>query len=94
MTGLSELSDSDLRTVADQAYLDTLQAATMAPQSEWHSECFCALHALCEAVSKETGHAVFQDSYGNGVALIDNASYDNWQQVAESIGKNCWDFRA
>jgi|DEB3_MinimDraft_2_1074329.scaffolds.fasta_scaffold62994_2 hypothetical protein len=47
MTGLSELSDSDLRTVADQAYLDTLQAATMAPQSEWHSECFCALHALC-----------------------------------------------
>lgn len=50
--------------------------------------------ALCEAVSKETGYAVFQDSYGNGVALIDNASYDNWQQVAESIGKNCWDFRA
>jgi len=50
--------------------------------------------ALCAAVSEATGHAVFQDSYGNGVALVDNCSYDNWQQLAETIGKNCWDFKA
>ncbi len=48
--------------------------------------------ALCAAVSKGTGHAVFQDSYGNGVALMDNNSFDNWQQLAEVIGKNCRDF--
>lgn len=48
--------------------------------------------ALCNAVSESTGFAVFQDSYGNGVAVVDNCSYDNWQQLAETIGKNCWDF--
>jgi len=50
--------------------------------------------ALCEAVTASTGFTVFQDSYGNGIALVDGDSYDNWQQLSESIGKNCWDFKA
>jgi hypothetical protein len=50
--------------------------------------------ALCHAVSEATGHLVFQDSYGNGVARVDDTSYGTWQELAESIGKNCWDFKA
>ena len=50
--------------------------------------------ALCAAVEKQTGHAVFQDSYGNGVALVNGISYENYQQLARAIGKNSWDFSA
>jgi hypothetical protein len=48
--------------------------------------------ALCAAVTDATGHLVFEDSYGDGVALVNNVSYATYQDLAESIGKNCWDF--
>ena len=50
--------------------------------------------ALCQAVEKETGHAVFQDAYGNGVALVNGTSYATHQELANSINKNVWDFSA
>lgn len=50
--------------------------------------------ALCQAVEKETGFAVFQDSYGSGVALVNGTSYATYQELAKSIEKNVWDFPA
>ena len=50
--------------------------------------------ALCQAVEKATGHAVFQDSYGGGVALVNNTSFPTYQALAESIGVDCCEFRA
>lgn len=50
--------------------------------------------ALTSAVEEATGHAVFQDSYGNGVALVNGVSYATHQELAQSIGKNAWDFKA
>lgn len=47
---------------------------------------------LCDAVSKETGFTVFQDSYGDGVALVNNISYATYQELAGLIGKNASDF--
>lgn len=50
--------------------------------------------ALVAAVGDATGHPVFQDSYGSGVALVNNVSYATYQDLAESIGRNAWDFKA
>jgi hypothetical protein len=50
--------------------------------------------ALCQAVERMTGRTVVQDSYGRGVALVNDVSYATHQELAQSIGKNCWDFRA
>lgn len=50
--------------------------------------------ALCESVTKKTGFPVFQDSYGNGVALVSGVSYATHQELAESIGKTYRDFAA
>lgn len=50
--------------------------------------------ALCQAVEKNTGFAVFQDAYGNGVALVNGVSYATYQDLAISIDKNALDFAA
>lgn len=50
--------------------------------------------ALVAAVEESTGFTVFQDSYGDGVALVNDVSYPTHQALAKSIGKNCWDFKA
>ena len=50
--------------------------------------------ALCLAVEKEFGHAVFQDSYGGGIALVDGVSFATYAELADSIGKTVADFRA
>lgn len=50
--------------------------------------------ALCTAAGNFFKSAVFQDSYGSGVALIDGMSFDNYTQLAEAIGKRVWDFKA
>lgn len=50
--------------------------------------------ALCAAVSKATGHTVFQDSYGNGVALVDGKSYATHKDLADSIGRDIAEFLA
>ena len=75
----------------DAGYKD--YADTVAQFGEGETAIEIDTDALCRAVTEATGHLVFQDSYGNGVALVDNDSWDNWQQLAESIGKNCWDFK-
>lgn len=48
--------------------------------------------ALCDAVTKATGHAVFQDSYGSGVALVGGKSYATHKDLAGSIGRDIADF--
>ena len=50
--------------------------------------------AICQAINDETGYLVFQDPYGNGIALVNNVSYGSWQELAQLVGKNCWDFKA
>ena len=52
------------------------------------------IEALCIAVSNDKNMIVFQDSYGSGIALVDGISYLTYQELAQSIGKNCWDFQA
>ena len=48
--------------------------------------------ALCAAVETATGHSVFQDSYGNGVALVDGKSYATHKDLAQSIGRDISEF--
>lgn len=50
--------------------------------------------ALCDAVTQATGYAVFQDSYGSGVALVDGKSYATHQDLAASIGRDIAEFIA
>lgn len=50
--------------------------------------------ALCDAVTQATGHDVFQDSYGNGVALVNGKSYATHQELAASIGRDIAEFFA
>ncbi|WP_316348493.1 DUF2525 domain-containing protein [Desulfuromonas acetoxidans] len=49
---------------------------------------------LASAVVEKSGHIVFEDSYGNGVALINNTSYATWHDVAEAFGLDITDFQA
>lgn len=48
--------------------------------------------ALCVSVAKVTGHLVYQDGYGGGVALIDGVSYPDYESVARLIGRDITDF--
>lgn len=50
--------------------------------------------ALCLAVEQKTGHAVFQDSYGSGIALVNGVSFPTYAELADSIGKTVADFAA
>ena len=50
--------------------------------------------ALTQAVSTVTGKAVFQDAYGNGVALIDGESIATYADLAAHAGRKVWEFRA
>lgn len=50
--------------------------------------------ALCDSVTQSTGHEVFQDSYGSGVALVDGKSYATYKDLADSIGRDISEFFA
>ena len=50
--------------------------------------------ALRNSVTQATGHNVFQDSYGNGVALVDGESYATHKDLADSIGRHIAEFFA
>lgn len=50
--------------------------------------------ALCAAAGKHFNAAVFQDSYGSGVALIDGTSFFSYTELANAIGRRVWDFKA
>lgn len=61
------------------------------------------INALKNAVKASTGYEVFEPNergladgigVGTGVCVYDSNVWDSWDQVAESIGKNCWDFKA
>jgi len=47
MKYIKGMTDKELLSSADQCYKDLIQAATLAPQSERHEECFSALFVLC-----------------------------------------------
>ena len=49
---------------------------------------------LCDAVADAAGQAVFQDSYGNGVALVAGQSYATHREMAEAFGLDLSDFYA
>ena len=50
--------------------------------------------ALRNSVTQATGHNVFQDGYGNGVALVDGESYATHKDLADSIGRHIAEFFA
>lgn len=52
------------------------------------------IQALCTAVGEKAGVPVFEDSYGNGVALVGDKSYSSYQELAAAHGLNCWDYKA
>lgn len=47
---------------------------------------------LIAAVEAAAGKAVFQDSYGDGVALVKNESYPTYRALAEAFGLDLADF--
>ena len=47
---------------------------------------------LCDAVSEAAGEAVFQDSYGNGIAVVAGQSYATHRELAEAFGLSLSDF--
>jgi hypothetical protein len=49
---------------------------------------------LIDAVTNVAGEAVFQDSYGDGVALVKNVSYATYRELADAFGLDIDDFRA
>jgi hypothetical protein len=49
--------------------------------------------SLYDAVSKATGHEVHPDQHGLGVATVNQVSYASFQELAQLIGKNVWDFK-
>lgn len=46
------------------------------------------------AICKAAPSVVFQDPYGDGIAVMGGKSYATWQELARSFGRNCWDFKA
>lgn len=48
--------------------------------------------ALIAAVEAVAGESVFQDSYGNGVALVKNVSYGSYRELAEAFDLDIDDF--
>lgn len=52
------------------------------------------IDALCAAVGDKAGAPVFEDSYGNGVALVGDKSYRSYQELADAHGLSCWNYKA
>jgi hypothetical protein len=48
--------------------------------------------ALVEAVDAKTKHAIFEDSYGDGIALVDGVSYKTYHDLAAAFGLDAADF--
>lgn len=56
--------------------------------------CEIDMDKLCDAVAHAAGQAVFQDSYGNGVALVAGQSYATHREMAEAFGLSLGDYYA
>lgn len=49
---------------------------------------------LVSAVESAAGESVFQDSYGEGIALVKGVSYKNHRDLADAFNLDIDDFRA
>lgn len=49
---------------------------------------------LVSAVESAAGESVFQDSYGSGVAMVKNVSYNNYHDLAEAFDLDIDNFHA
>lgn len=49
---------------------------------------------LVSAVESAAGEAVFQDSYGNGIALVKGESYTTYRELADAFGLDIDNFHA
>ena len=49
---------------------------------------------LVSAVEEAAGETVFQDSYGNGIALVKGESYATYRELAEAFGLDIDTFHA
>jgi len=51
------------------------------------------IEALVIAVDAKTKHCIFEDSYGNGVALVAGVSYQSYHDLADAFGLDALDFQ-
>ena len=56
--------------------------------------CLIRTEDLCAAVEKRSGRSVLEDSYGNGVAVVNDVSYDTYRMLTEAYGLDLADFYA
>ena len=83
---------AELLQARDAGYKDYADVvAQLGDDAEAHQ---IDVDALCDSVTQATGHDVFQDSYGNGVALVDGKSYATHKDLADSIGRHIAEFFA
>lgn len=52
------------------------------------------IESLIKAVDAKTSHCIFEDSYGDGVALIDGKSYRTYHELAAAFGLDASDFQS
>jgi hypothetical protein len=79
----------------DAGYSSYMQMTGKAPEVSDVDACIeLDTDALCSAVSDKAGVPVFADSYGSGVALVGDKSFQSYQDLAEAFDLRCWDFRA
>ncbi len=48
--------------------------------------------AIIDAIQTEDGPLVFNDNYGNGAVIINNASYEAWNDVFTAYDLDVTDF--
>jgi hypothetical protein len=51
------------------------------------------IEALVSAVDEKTERVVFEDSYGEGVALVGGVSYQSYHDLADAFGLDALDFQ-
>ena len=80
----------------DAGYEDFSDLLASVPGSSREELDVCEIETdkLCDAVSEAAGEAVFQDSYGNGVASVKGESYATHREMAEAFGLDLSDFFA
>ena len=51
------------------------------------------IESLVSAVDAKTEHVIFEDSYGDGVALVAGVSYQSYHSLADAFGLDALDFQ-
>lgn len=83
--------DSYARDSGYENFADLLESVPGSTREEL-DVCEIDMDKLCDAVAEAAGEAVFQDSCGNGVALVKGQSYATYRELASAFGLELSDF--